>query len=295
MELDYWKDFLVLTETMNFSETAEQRNISQSSLSKHIRILEEEYGGPFFDRTTRKIYLNERGRMALPYARELLSSENELRKKLKRYDDRKKNRLKLGVVRNFQAYGIDKLFTGFEEQYPEYRLTLAEEDMMGLIRSYQAGTINLFCTYRIQERPLDFNFIPVGEGEFGAVGRRGSLYDQPGPIRPEDLEEAQLFFPTAGSDFHALLLKRFEDSGVVPNIVSESGTFGSFDLARAGDGIALQHKELFLSYDKKKDLFWRPLTPSVSYEYGLGYRDYGKLTRPEKMFVEFMKEQHIAR
>ena len=58
MELKYIREFVSLAETSNYFETAERLFITTSSLSRHIKALEEELGMPLFDRTTRKVVLN---------------------------------------------------------------------------------------------------------------------------------------------------------------------------------------------------------------------------------------------
>ena len=71
MEIEYIKEFVVLAETENYLEAAESLFISQSTLSKHIKIIEKELDVQLFDRTTRKVHLNKYGKMFLKYAKEI--------------------------------------------------------------------------------------------------------------------------------------------------------------------------------------------------------------------------------
>ena len=77
MNLDYLKEFVVLAETCRFSEAAEQLNMTQSSLSKHIKSLEEELQAPLFVRSTRKAELSTHGRNLVPYARQIVMIYDE--------------------------------------------------------------------------------------------------------------------------------------------------------------------------------------------------------------------------
>ena len=61
MNTEHIKEFVLLASNLNFSKAAEDSFISQSSLSKHIRILEKELGAQLFIRTTRSIMLTEAG------------------------------------------------------------------------------------------------------------------------------------------------------------------------------------------------------------------------------------------
>lgn len=59
LQLKYFRD---AARYENFSKTAEVNIVSQPSISKAIKSLETELGVPLFDRTGKKIYLNENGR-----------------------------------------------------------------------------------------------------------------------------------------------------------------------------------------------------------------------------------------
>ena len=119
MELEYWKDFIVLSEILSFREAANRLHLSQSALSKRIRVLEDACGGRLFTRTTRRIELSERGRAVLPSAMQLAADAARLEKDLRHFDAERSNRLQLGTIRNFQAYGIDDIFLAFEQAYPQ--------------------------------------------------------------------------------------------------------------------------------------------------------------------------------
>ena len=78
MEIEYIKEFVVLAETENYLEAAESLFISQSTLSKHIKIIEKELDVQLFDRTTRKVHLNKYGKMFLKYAKVPLSGNRNI-------------------------------------------------------------------------------------------------------------------------------------------------------------------------------------------------------------------------
>lgn len=64
--------FLALSETLNFSKTAERMHITQPALSKAIRDLEEALGLPLFERTTRSVRLTAGGARMVTLARSVL-------------------------------------------------------------------------------------------------------------------------------------------------------------------------------------------------------------------------------
>ena len=71
MDIEYFREFVILAETKNFWAASERLYIGQSSLSKHIKTLERDLGAPLFERTSRKVELTEFGKLMLPYAQSL--------------------------------------------------------------------------------------------------------------------------------------------------------------------------------------------------------------------------------
>ena len=64
--------FLVLTDTLNFSKTAEKMFMTQPALSKAVRELEENLGLPLFERSTRHVRITEGGKRLASIARTIV-------------------------------------------------------------------------------------------------------------------------------------------------------------------------------------------------------------------------------
>ncbi len=67
MEMQQIRYFLAVVETLNFTRAAERCNISQPALTRAIKALEDELGGPLINREQRNTHLSELGRMMTPY------------------------------------------------------------------------------------------------------------------------------------------------------------------------------------------------------------------------------------
>ena len=67
MELSQIRYFIVAAQFQNLSKAAKILNITQPALSKSISKLEDEIGVHLFDRSSKKITLNESGKKFLDY------------------------------------------------------------------------------------------------------------------------------------------------------------------------------------------------------------------------------------
>jgi hypothetical protein len=67
MEMNQIRYFLKAGETLNFTRAAEQCGVSVPSLSRGIRLLEEELGGQLFRRERHLTHLTDLGRLMLAH------------------------------------------------------------------------------------------------------------------------------------------------------------------------------------------------------------------------------------
>jgi LysR family cyn operon transcriptional activator len=66
------KTFIYAAENLNFSEAAKRLHLTQSTVSHHIKTLEESLGGKLFIRSGHMLKLTETGRLLLPWAHKLV-------------------------------------------------------------------------------------------------------------------------------------------------------------------------------------------------------------------------------
>ena len=74
MEMQQVRYFLSLARTLNFTRAAEECNVSQPSLTRAIRLLEEELGGELLRRERRQSHLTELGQRMLPLMQQCYES-----------------------------------------------------------------------------------------------------------------------------------------------------------------------------------------------------------------------------
>ncbi len=82
MRLEYIREFVTLCDTGKFQKTADTLFVAQSTLSKHMSALEDELGVTLLDRSGRTVTLSTQGKQFLPFARRMLSLQEEYTKAL---------------------------------------------------------------------------------------------------------------------------------------------------------------------------------------------------------------------
>ncbi len=128
MNLSYFKEFLVLAEVKNYWEAAESLYISQATLTRHIKQMEDELEVPLFNRTTRHVSLTDYGKAFIPYANKIIETESEYLNALAMISNNDLSQITLGVIPSMTQYHITDLIHDFTLMNPGCRVKLDESD-----------------------------------------------------------------------------------------------------------------------------------------------------------------------
>lgn len=133
MELLQLQYFLAVARLEHMTEAAHSLHVTQSSLSKTIQRLEEDLGVPLFDRTSRKLRLNEFGSRFLLRAERALLELEEGRRELRDLSRQEQHTLELAVT---TASMLPNILRAFRSENPAIQFhvqMVATEEMIALL------------------------------------------------------------------------------------------------------------------------------------------------------------------
>lgn len=128
MKLEYLDEFLVLTQTGNFTVAAKDLQITQTALSRHIQQLEAELGVTLFERSTRKMKLTHAGKIFLKYASNSIDVQKEMMQSIEEIRNEKIRYLTIATMRNFKPYRIDQLCMSFVKKHSNIMCNMVEAE-----------------------------------------------------------------------------------------------------------------------------------------------------------------------
>lgn len=130
MDVTFLREFADLARTCNFQESAENMFISTSTLSKHIRKLEEDLGVPLFDRSTRAVTLNQFGAILLPYAQKISELTDMYTADIRNAITIADNQLNVGFLPMLGRFGVLEVLSEFSLAHPAVTMNIMEGNQL---------------------------------------------------------------------------------------------------------------------------------------------------------------------
>jgi LysR family hydrogen peroxide-inducible transcriptional activator len=126
MEMHQIRYFLAVAEELNFTRAAEKCNVSQPSLTRAIKLLEDEFGGPLFNRERANTHLSELGRMVHPYLLQASEQTRSVKEMALGFTKLKRATLKLGVMCTIAPVQLVDLIGALQTRYEGIELELVD-------------------------------------------------------------------------------------------------------------------------------------------------------------------------
>lgn len=143
MELSQIRAFLALAETLNFTRAAEACGVSQPSVSRAIKALEAELGGPLIRRERGRSHLTELGRMVRPHLEQAMSLTDVVKAEAIDFSKMTAATLTLGVMCTVGPVRMIALIDHLTRRVPQLQLSLRDADGEGIVSMLLAGEIDM--------------------------------------------------------------------------------------------------------------------------------------------------------
>ncbi|MGN0404564.1 MAG: LysR family transcriptional regulator [Bariatricus sp.] len=304
----YLKEFTVLAEVKNYWEASERLFMNQSTLSKHIKFIENELGVPLFTRTTRRVELTQYGEAFLPYAQSIVRTEFEYSTLLLQMQNEERGAVTLGSIPSMAQYNITNILTAFQKKYPDSTVRIIEDDAKNLMNMLYDNRCELIFT---RESKLNFekNFlhdeqvvrIPyVRDHMVALLPKTHPLAGEP-EITLRSLKDETFCFIKEPSMMYDLCVDACQSANIIPKIGFTSHRLESiFDMVATGGYAALLmnwHSAPPENALYSPDVPWISIdiAPRIYSQISLCYLKNRKLSATAQNFVRFCKNLCFSR
>lgn len=226
METSILNEFLVLKETNSFSKAAQRLGISQGTLSRHIKQLEEENDIILFERSTQKVRLSSYGEAMASFAQDLLDRERSFQRELEGIKFKTSNHLVVGTVDFPYYYGITSLLGAFKKQYPNATLEVQVGSSDELLRMLDAGKVDVAFLRDIIDSVAPYDAFFYKEDHLRVVVPQDHHLANQSRIRIQDVAEDTFYRRyQKHSLLDQLINGLFADAGISPKASGGKGSW----------------------------------------------------------------------
>ena len=171
------KSFATVAACHSFTEAARQLSLTQSSVSEHVRRLEQEVGRRLFVRDTHSLTITADGEAMLAHAGAILQALNRAESQFRA--PRLKGRVRLGSSDDVALGPLPGVLAAFRNAHPDVELEIIIGMTGKLYELLDAGSIDLFVGKR---RLGDRRGVALFTGRLEWLARTGTMVDLDQPI-----------------------------------------------------------------------------------------------------------------
>ncbi len=235
------KIFLAVWEQKNISKAAQRLNLSQPTVSAHLKTLEEQLGVRLFDRTSRTVEPTVAAKVLYPHARRIIRLNRTALDELAAFVGNSLGHLDIGASNIPGQYLLPRLLASFKAGREGVKVSLKISDTMAIIREVDSGTVEIgLVGAKVENRRLEFQECFEDELIF-VVGNNHELSGRK-TISLEDVLSQPLVIREKGSGSRLTVERFFQEKGLDVSDMSVLMELGSTEAIRqavkAGVGCA---------------------------------------------------------
>ena len=289
MEIRVLKYFLAVAREQNISAAAESLFLSQPTLSRQLKELEEELGKQLFIRGSRKITLTEEGLLLRKRAEEIVELLDKTEKELLGSDEQVSGEIYIGAGETDGLRLIAKAAKELQEQYPQITYRIISGDAVDITERLDKGLID----FALLLEPVDiskYSYLkfPVKD-VWGVLMRRDCPLAKKKSISPKDLRDKPLIVSRQAVD-GSELTQWLKNGGEQLNIVSTYNlVYNASLMVDEGLGVALCLDKI-INVSGDSSLCFRPLKPRLEVGMSLVWKKYQVFSKAAEKFILKMQE-----
>jgi DNA-binding transcriptional LysR family regulator len=291
LDIRHMQYVLELTRLGSFTKAAQALHITQPTLSKAIKSLEEELGVELFRRDGKRIEQTDAGRAIAEQARNIAASFHNLTLELDDLTNLNKGVIRIGIPPMAGSSFFPGIIRSFRTQYPGL-----------VIQTEEAGSKKL--EQKVAEGKLDIGVVllPVDEERFDyftVVKERLKLIVHPahpmaGRSRVFLAELSEEPFILFREDFalHDRIIAECVRVGFRPKVYYESSQWDFiYEMAAAGLGVAMLPETICRTLDVRRVRILDLEEPSIPWHLGMIWGRKSYLSFAAREWIRFTREE----
>ncbi len=294
MEIRVLKYFLAVAREQNISAAAQSLFLSQPTLSRQLKELEDELGTQLFIRGNRKITLTEDGMILRSRAQQIIDLVEKTQSDLKYDDDKIAGEIYIGAGESRGLTSVLKVATKLQKQYPMIHYHFFSGDSLILIERLERGLIDFGLLYgNVDSSKYDYYELPFRD-TWGVLMRKDSPLAQKEQITVSDLKGLPLIISQ----------QPYSSSQIFPNSnvkIDEFNVVASYNLLYNASLMVEEGMGYAVTFDKiantsqESPICFRPLYPPTESKMNIVWKKYQTMSKASAKFIQAIQDEVLNR
>jgi DNA-binding transcriptional LysR family regulator len=293
MELRALRYFVEVVQQQSFTAAAERMFVTQPTISKMIKTLEDEVGSPLLARGARPMRLTDAGHIVFQRGLDVLAAQARLEEELADLGTLGRGELTIGIPPLGGAL-FTPAIAAFKQRYPRVELKLFEQGARAIEAALMAGELELGGVLE----PVDtrvFDVLPMVRAPLWLVSRRGARWDHVDAVPLHDLSNEPVVFYSETLALHDAVLDLCRQNGFTPSIMSRCGQWDLMAaLVHAGVGIALLPEPYCRRLDTAQFTCRPMIEPEFIWAIAVGWRKDAYLSHAARAWLALARDTRAA-
>jgi LysR family transcriptional regulator, transcriptional activator of the cysJI operon len=213
--------FRTVAEDGTFTRAAERLRISQSAVSRQVKLLEEELGGVLLHRGARRVSLTPAGELLLKMANRVHRDVQDVVSQISDTHALRRGSLTLAGGMTVCMYVLPGVLKKYRKLYPQVELRVVSGASDALLRKLRTHEVDLaLLTLPVVAPDLDVR--PVLREEMVVVAAPGHPLTRGRSVEPASLGKFPLILYESGSNTRRVLDQFFAEEAVHMNVAMET-------------------------------------------------------------------------
>lgn len=289
MEFRVLQYFLAVTREQSISGAAEALHLSQPTLSRQLRDMEEELGKQLFIRSNRKITLTEEGMLLRKRAEEITELVKKTQDEISMSDETIAGDITVGAGETDGVRYIAQAAYALQAEYPLVHFHIISGDKLSVLENLDRGLIDFALLFG-EVDSSKYERLPLPSGEtYGVMMRKDDPLAGKDVIALKDLQDKPLIVSRQMlRDSNLQMSLRYGEKKL--NIVATYNLlFNGSLMVDEGIGYAICFDKI-INVTGDSNLCFKPLSNRIEIEMCLAWKKYQVFTKANEKFLLKMQE-----
>lgn len=272
MDIRTLRYFVEVVRQQSFTRAAEKLFVTQPTISKMLKNLEDELNSTLLIRDGRKLLLTDTGQVVFERGLVILDEFRQLEAELTDINHLNKGQLRLGIppMVGMMMAGPISLF---RQRYPGVELKVSEFGGLTVQQAVMNGELDLAMTALPVEEESGLATLPLFSHPLCVLVPRSGEWLEQTSVSPEQLAAHPLLIYNEDFALSRQLMHLFNQHNVKPRIAVRSGQWDFLAaMVQAGVGVAILPEPICERLDAKI-VRWLPLESELHWQLGMIWRE----------------------